>query len=196
MRIVAKFFSEVVEVSGKTQLVENIKTNSKYWREQIIGDLQYPSALDEWYTPEPNTAHAFLAMLKERKEYYLSHGSGQNHVELLEMEDVAPMPYDEPFTGEPGDHVRVVALVDGQRVEVSGATQQMAMLKAESPLYEQIRIGMLFPPPLRATYGPDTDSALAFLSVLNEWQLFGKHSVEILVVQNIAAIPSEPGVVY
>ena len=121
----------------------------------------------------------------------------RNIVEILEQEDVDLMPYDEPFTGEPGDHVRVVALVDGQRVEVSGATQQMATLKAESPLYEYIRTGMRNPPLLAGgTYRPKQDSALAFWSVLYDWQLTCKHNVEILMHQNVATIPGEPGVVY
>jgi len=185
MRIVAKFFSEVVEVSGKTQRVENIKTNSKYWREQIIGDLQYPSALDEWYTPEPNTAHAFLAMLKERKEYYLSHGSGQNHVELLEMEDVAPMPYDEPFTGEPGDHVRVVALLDGQRVEVSGATNKIATMIAPPELYKRLRVEM------RKPREPDTIRGFCWIVST----MYGR-DCKFLVQQNLPDYPYDPNAVY
>ena len=195
MKIVARVFTQIIEVSGKTQYIETIKTDMSYWRDRLKWMLRSPDPLDEWYTPKPNTAHAFLAALKERKEYYLSRGYA-DAVEILKQEDVDPMPYDMPFTGEPGDHVRVVALVDGQRVEVSGATQQMATLKAESPLYEHIRTGMRNPPLLAGTYRPDEDSALAFISVIERWQRTREHEVEILVEQNIATIPSEPGVIY
>jgi hypothetical protein len=195
MKIVARIFKQKITVSGETQHIENIESDDPGWVRRMAGDLKYPYELDQWYTPEPHTAHAFLSIIKWWKNRLESRGY-ENAVEILEQEDVAPMPYDEPFTGEPGDHVRVVALVDGQRVEVSGATQQMATLKAESPLYEHIRTGMRNPPPLLGTYGPKQDSALAFVSVLHEWELTQKHQVKILVEQNIATIPGEPGVVY
>jgi hypothetical protein len=195
MRIVARISKYQITVSGKTQHVDKIEANDPFWVERMTWELNCPDALAEWYTPKPDTAHAFLSVIKRWKKRLESLGY-RNIVEILEQEDVDLMPYDEPFTGEPGDHVRVVALVDGQRVEVSGATQQMATLKAESPLYEHIRTGMRNPPPLLGTYGPKQDSALAFVSVLHEWELTQKHQVKILVDQNIATIPGEPGVVY
>ena len=195
MKIVARIFHYRITVSGKTQYIDKIEADDPYWVNRIAMDLEYPDALDEWYTPDPNTAHAFLTVIRRWKENTEKHGR-MNAVEILKQEDVDPMPYDMPFTGEPGDHVRVVALVDGQRVEVSGATQQMATLKAESPLYEHIRTGMRNPPLLAGTYRPDEDSALAFISVIERWQRTREHEVEILVEQNIATIPSEPGVIY
>lgn len=195
MRIVARIYKYRIAVSGKTQHIDKIEADDPFWVKRMTLELKYPEALDEWYTPRPHTAHAFLSVIKQWKEHTERLGR-VNAVEILEQEDVDLMPYDEPFTGEPGDHVRVVALVDGQRVEVSGATQQVATLKAESPLYEHIRTGMRNPPLLAGTYRPDTDSALAFWSVLYDWQLSRKHSVEILMHQNVATIPGEPGVVY
>ncbi len=195
MKIVARVYKYRIAVSGKTKHIDEIEADEPYWIERMKMELKYPDALDEWYTPEPYTAHAFLSVINRLKNRLEALGR-ENPAEILEQEDVALMPYDEPFTGEPGDHVRVVALLDGQRVEVSGATQQMATLKAESPLYEYIRTGMRNPPPLLGTYGPKQDSALAFVSVLHEWELTQKHQVKILVEQNIATIPGEPGVVY
>ena len=184
MKIVARIFKQKITVSGETQHIENIESDDPGWVRRMAGDLKYPYELDQWYTPEPHTAHAFLSIIKWWKNRLESRGY-ENAVEILEQEDVAPMPYDEPFTGEPGDHVRVVALLDGQRVEVSGATDKIATMIAPPELYKRIRVE------LRKPHEPDT--IIGFCRLVRT--MYGRNC-KFLIQQNLPDYPYDPNAVY
>lgn len=184
MRIVARIYKYRIAVSGKTQHIDKIEADDPFWVERMTLELKYPEALDEWYTPRPHTAHAFLSVIKQWKEHTERLGR-VNAVEILEQEDVDPMPYDEPFTGEPGDHVRVVALLDGQRVEVSGATNKIATMIAPPELYKRLRVEMRKP--------REPDTIRGFCWIVQD--LFGR-DCKFLVQQNLPDYPYDPNVVY
>lgn len=93
--------------------------------------------------------------------------------------------------------MKVVALVRGTRIEITGKTQKIETLTAELPLYESImKRELLHPPAMLGTFYPDPNTALAFLSVLENWKYFTKRTVEILECEDIEEIPFEEGVVY
>lgn len=190
MRIVAQILNSQVEVTGITQYIDTIKSDFPYWEKRLSWEMEQPPALNELYTPQPNTAHAFLAVIQARKERLAAQGNG-NLVQILEQEDVDPMPYDEPFTGEPGKHMQMVALIDGHRVEISGATQRIAALVAPPQLYKAIRIKLFMPYTFSNCYAPEPDTALAFCSLLDKWQYSSSHEVKILKKENVDTLPSE-----
>lgn len=195
MKIVANIVNTRIEVSGTTQMIDNFICDSDYFKDKIQWTLKSPPPMDEFYTPRPFTAHAFLVAINEWKQLDQKHNGGFK-VKILECTDVDPLPYELPLTGEPGDHMWVKALVDGKQVSISGATQQIATLEAEPYLYKHIRTRLRRPPLFAGTYGPPVDSAQAFISILDDWNMTGNHTAKLLEYQNVETIPWEPGVIY
>lgn len=92
--------------------------------------------------------------------------------------------------------MRAVALVNGTRIEISGKTQEIEVLKAEMPLFEQIvRRELKYPPPI-ADYRPDPNTGLAFMAILEDWERTTNRKVEVLERTDIDKIPSVEGVIY
>jgi len=92
--------------------------------------------------------------------------------------------------------VKAVVLVNGTRVEISGKTQEIEVLKAEMPLFEQIFRRELKEPPKIADYRPDPNTGLAFMAILDEMERTTNRKIELLEEEGIDKIPSVEGVIY
>jgi hypothetical protein len=79
----------------------------------------------------------------------------------------------------------VVALLDGQRVEVSGATDKIATMIAPPDLYKKLRVALLKP------YEPDTITGFCRLIQY----MYGR-DCQYLIRQNLPKYPYDPNAAY
>lgn len=93
--------------------------------------------------------------------------------------------------------MRIVVMVDGTKIEVSGKTQKIETLIAENPLYEKlVRQELKKPPMMAGTFRPAPDTGLGFFAILEEWEDTTKRKIEVVCCEDVDKVPSVEGVVY
>lgn len=93
--------------------------------------------------------------------------------------------------------MKIVAIIDGSRMELTGKTQVIETIVAENPLYEsRVRRELKHPPAIGGTFYPEPDTALAFLALMASPRNITSRKVEVIECLDVDTIPYEEGVVY